>query len=440
VPLIPSLRLVALLVIPVIISAAAAAERSLVWPAFAVDLVILLAAAADALLAWRPLVEVRRSAAEVLSIGRVNVIALEVRSRARRRLRVRLTDDLFDHAQSPDLPLELRLAAGERQRHEFRLIPQRRGRYVLGDHWLRYASPLGLWRRQLRLLDRQAVRVYPDVHSVRDYELLARRDRAHAIGKSSRQIGGENEFEALREYNRDDEFRSIDWRATARRSKLIARQYQLERDQSVFFALDSGRLMTAESDNIALFDRALNATLMLAHVASRGGDHVGLMTFDQRVHTFLPPAPGRKGSLRLIQALFDLHPGLVETDYTAAFRQLAPRLRKRTMVVIFTQVIDQVAAERLIALCRGLHPRHLALCVLFRDPEVEAMVRAPEARFTADRRDPYVVAAAAELLGWRDQLIRTLRQGGAHVLDVLPGELSPAVINRYLEIKARHLL
>lgn len=429
--LVPSLRLVALLVLPVVVSAAAAAERSLLWPAFALDLVILFAAVADAVLASRPLVLIRRRAADVMSIGRVNLVTLELRSRARRRLRVRLTVDLFDHAQSPDLPHELVLAAGERRSVDLRVIPQRRGRYVLGDHWLRYASPLGLWQRQLRLPETQAIRVYPDVHSVRDYELLARRDRAHALGKSSRQIGGENEFEALREYNRDDEFRAIDWRATARRSKLIARQYQLERDQSIFFALDAGRLMTAESDGIALFDRALNATLMLAHVASKGGDHVGMMTFAERIHTFLPPAPGRKGSLRLIQALFDLHPELVETDYTAAFRQLAPRLRKRTMVVLFTQVIDQVAAARLLNLCRGLHPRHLPLCVLFRDPEVEALVRSP---------DPYTSAAAAELLGWRDQLIRSLKQAGAHVLDVLPSDLSPAVINRYLEIKARHLL
>ncbi|MEZ4448551.1 MAG: DUF58 domain-containing protein [Nannocystaceae bacterium] len=438
--LIPSLRLVALLVIPAIMSVAIAAERSLIWPVVAVDLMLVVAALADALLARRPLISIRRHAADVMSIGRVNVVTLEVRSRARRRLRARVTFDLFDHAQSPDLPLELVLAAGERRSVDVRLIPQRRGRYALGDHWVRYPSPLGLWHRQLRLRERHGVRVYPDVHSVRDYELLARRDRAHALGKSSRQIGGENEFEALREYNRDDEFRSIDWRATARRSKLIARQYQLERDQSVFFALDSGRLMTAEADGIALFDRALNATLMLAHVASRGGDHVGMMTFDQKVHTFLPPAPGRKGSLRLIQALFDLHPALVETDYTAAFRQLAPRLRKRTMVVIFTQVVDQVAATRLIHLCRGLHPRHLALCVLFRDPEVETLVRVPEAALDPRRPEPYIAAAAAELLGWRDHVIRTLRQSGAHVLDVLPTELSPAVINRYLEIKARHLL
>src|SRR5690606_37679925 len=137
-------------------------ERSLVWPALALDLVIALAAAADALLARRPQIFVRRVAADVMSIGRVNLVTLELRSRARRRLRVRLTVDLFEHAQSPDLPLELDLAAGERRAVDLHLIPQRRGRYVLGDHWVRYPSPLGLWHRQLRLPGRQAIRVYPD--------------------------------------------------------------------------------------------------------------------------------------------------------------------------------------------------------------------------------------------------------------------------------------
>ncbi|HEY8376201.1 MAG TPA: DUF58 domain-containing protein [Nannocystis sp.] len=435
----PSPLLVLLLLAPLALSVAALGAPTLLWPMLAGDLAIALAAGLDAVLAARALVDVRRSGPEVLSIGRANPFVLELRSRARRRLRVAVTDDLFDHSSSPDLPLVVDLAPGQRVRVTYRLIPSRRGTFTLGAHTVRYRSPLGLWIRQQRIPARHDVRIYPDVQSVRDYELLARRNQ-DAASRATRRRGGESEFEALREYQRDDEYRSIDWKATARRHKLIARQYQLERDQSVVFMLDAGRLMTASSDDLSLFDHALNATLMLTYVASRGGDQVGLMTFAHRVLTYLAPGPGKTASQRVIRALFAVHPALVETDYEQAFRQLGPRLRKRSLVVIFTQVIDHNAAAALLRLVRGLQPRHLPLVVLFRDPAVEALVHLPEGRLTAGDAAPYIAAAAAELLHWRDRLIRDLKRGGAHVLDVLPRELSPALINRYLEVKARHLL
>ena len=437
--MIPSRLLVLLLLAPLLVSVAGLAAPELLWPMIALDLGLVVAALLDALLAARPLVELRRVSREVLSIGRANPVSLEVRSRARRRLRVQLGDDLFDHASSPDLPLVLDLAPGQRAAATYRLIPRRRGTFALGDLSARYPSPLGLWIRQVRAPARQELRIYPDVQSVRDYELLARRNQ-DAATRAIQRRGGESEFEALREYQRDDEYRRIDWKATARRHKLIARQYQLERDQSVVFMLDTGRLMSVIADELTLFDHALNATLMLTYVASRGGDQVGLMTFAERVHTYLAPGPGKTASGRVIRALFAVEPALVETDFEGAFRQLGPRLRKRSLVVIFTQVIDQHAAQALTRLARGLLPRHLPLIVLLRDASVEALVHVPEGRLGVADAEPFIAAAAAEALGWRDRLIRDLRRGGALVLDVRPRELSPALINRYLEVKARHLL
>src|SRR5262249_28313954 len=159
-----------------------------------------------------------------------------------------------------------------RETARYRVRPTRRGAHALGDLHVRYASPLGLWIRQIRVQAELPVKVYPDVQAVRAYELLARQDRDPSGLRASRRRGGESEFERLREYRREDEFRSIDWKATARQKKLIAREYQLESNQSILFLLDAGRLMTAETDGLSLFDHALNATLMLSHVASRAGD------------------------------------------------------------------------------------------------------------------------------------------------------------------------
>lgn len=445
--MIPNRALVWLAVPPLLFACIVPFDPAMLWPMLVADAAIVALAVADALLARTKLVSASCRAPDVFSIGRPNAVTVELRSRARRGLRVELTCELFDHAECEDLPLAVSLRGGARSVQRFRVVPRRRGAFVLGDLVVRYPSPLGLWKRQLRFATGHSVRVYPDVQSVRTWELLARRDREHSLMRTTRRLGGESEFEQLRDYSRDDEFRSIDWKATARRGKLTARQYQLESNQNLMFVLDAGRLMTAETDGISLFDHALNATLMLAHVASRGGDRVGLLSYADRVQAFVPPATGRKAVQALIQASYALHPELVESDAERACAALNLRVRKRTLVVLYTQVIDERAAEELVRVTRGLAPRHLPLLVLFRDMEVYGLLEGVDGRVLregskgrAAELDLYTRGAAAELISWREQLIRKLRDQGALVLDVDPTNLTPTLINRYLEIKARHLL
>lgn len=437
---------------PLVLALLTLLDRTLLWPMLATDLAMVVVALADGALAWRPLVSVRRSTRDVFSIGQHNLVSLELRSRARRRLNVRVIDDLFDGAVSDDLPGEVELAARGRASFDYHVKPSERGAHALGSHHVRYRSPLGLWIRELTLPASDAVKVFPDVKAVRTYELLARQNREQSMFRAVRRQGGESEFERLRDYRREDEYRSIDWKATARRHKLIAREYQLESNQSILFVLDAGRLMTAETAGMSLFDHALNAALMLSHVATRNGDQVGLMAFADEVKSWAPPAAGRRATARIIHAGYHLKPDLVESSYRAAFEHLGTRLRKRSMVVLFTQVVDEVAAGELLTLTRALLPRHLPLLVLFRDVDVDrllepaadrlAMRGAGPKRPRAAERDVelYVRAAAAEVVSWRDRVALDLKKQGALILDVAPQRLTPALINRYLEIKARHLL
>jgi uncharacterized protein (DUF58 family) len=198
--------------------------------------------------------------------------------------------------------------------------------------------------------------------------------------------------------------------------------------------------MTAETDRLTNLDHALNASLMMAHVAARSGDHMGLVAFGDRVLRYLAPMGGLRAGQRLIQASYDLHPALVESNYAAAFDLLARRVRKRSLVVLFTQLADDVAAGTVLRLMRSLLPRHLPLCVLFRYVEVDELAepRAPDRHKTAI--DLYVQSAAAEFNLWRDKLVRELSRGGMLVLHVPPKKLTPSLISRYLEIKARQLL
>jgi len=435
--MIPSRQLVLLALGPVGLALLTLLDPALWTTMLLVDGALVLLAAVDAGLAVGRAVHVSRRVRSVLSVGRNNPVTLHLRSRSRRALTVEVTDDVFDSAQITGLPGRVRLEPGGTATHRYQIQPRRRGAYALGAHTVRYPSPLRLWIRQLRVPAHDAVHVYPDVQAVRAYELLARQDRTGALVRATRRHGGNNEFERLREHSRDDEFRSIDWKATARRQKLIARQYQLERNQTIELMLDTGRLMTTEAQGLPLLDHALNASLLLAHVAVRGGDRVGMLAFSDRIRAALAPAPGRRATVRLVRATYDLHAELVEPDYEAAFTRLARDLRQRTLVVVMTRVADDVAAEALLRFSRGLLPRHLPLMILLRDPELQAMARVDDDDTEADlfRR-----AAAAELLGWHDKLVRKLRQHGAHVIDVEPQRLTADLVSRYLEIKVMHLL
>ena len=437
--MIPSRRLVLVGALTLGLALAVFANRRL-WPALIVtDLAIALVAAVDALWARRGFVEVERLKPATFSLGRANAVELTISSRARRTLTVEVTDDLFPSARGEGLPATLVLPPGASATVRYRVRPTERGAFALGDHHLRWSTPLGLWQRQRRQPARDEVHVYPDLQAVRAWELLARQDREHALWRTVRLRGGETEFERLREYQRDDEFRNIDWKATARNQKLITREHQLERNQSLLFALDCGRLMSAESGGQSQLDHALNASLMLSHVALRLGDHVGQLAFDSVVRRFVTPAPGRRSNQRIIQASYDLQPRPCETDFRVAQAQLVLRVRKRSLVVLFTQVIDDLGARELVRFAKGLMPRHLALVVLFRDADIEQLAEAPGAGGMR-AIDQCVAAAAAEHLVWRERLIGELRQGGVLTLDVAPRQLTAALVHQYLEIKARQLL
>lgn len=407
------------------------------WPALlGVNGVLVVMAIFDAVISQKKLISVERELPEVLSLGRPNVVRVRLRSRSARRLRVEVNVDLFADAEAPDLPLTCQLERRGAKALKFHLEPHTRGAYTLGDTWLRYGSVLGLWVRQYRVPAQDEVRVYPDLQQVRQFELLARQNRELALARATRLKGGESEFARLRDYTRDDEYRSIDWKATARRQKLTAREYQLESNQNVVFMLDAGRLMTANVAGLSQFDHSLNAALMLAHVASRGGDQVGLVGFDTAVRAFVRPVSGPHATSRLIRAAYDLHPRLVESDYDAAFAQVAIRQRQRSLLVLFTQVNDNTVARTLLAQTRALLRLHLPLIVLFRDTDIDALLENP----AKTDLDLYRQGAAAELARWRSALIGDLKSAGALVLDVAPHKLTGHLINTYLQIKARHLL
>jgi uncharacterized protein (DUF58 family) len=278
------------------------------------------------------------------------------------------------------------------------------------------------------------VRVYPNLLEVRKYELLARRDQLFEIGlKNARRLGEGTEFERLRDYERDDDYRRINWPATARLHKPITTDYQPERSQSVIIMLDAGRLMTAPLGPLSKLDYAINTALLLAYVAIVRGDRVGLLTFADSVTGYWEPDKGRKQFLALLEALYKVQPQQVEPDYAGAGAFLSTRRSKRSLVVLFTDIIDKEQSDALVKGFGRLAPRHLPLAVTMADSEVLAMAR----RQPSDAAQMYESVVAQDLLDDRANALDALQRRGALTIDVPADKLTPAVVNKYLELKAR---
>jgi uncharacterized protein (DUF58 family) len=434
--MVPTRRLAFFAFVATLVSVAAAYLGKLLPAMLVLDGILVLGAVLDALFAMGRRVDVDRQVAAIFSVGRPNLVTLHLRNRSGRALRGVVADDPLEACDVAGSPGRFDLPPHSATSVRYEVTPTRRGRRELGAITVRYPSPLGLVARQERTELRATVDVYPDVHAARSLELLRRQGRQDARLGSLRVRGGDTEFERLRPYQVGDETRHVDWRASARRDDVTVRQYQAESNQNVIFALDVGRSMRGETGGLTAIDHALNAALLTADVALRGGDRAGLMIFDEVPKKFVPPTGGRAGGRRLTRAVYALEASLAATDYGAAMAFLRAQVRARSLFVVFTNLLDPRSAKDLAASVKALLPRHLPLCVLMRDTDVEALATAP----APTAADLYIRAAAAESLAWRDSLIRGLTNAGVLVLDTKPTALTPELVKGYLEVKARRLL
>lgn len=386
---------------------------------------------------WQVTVERRLPA--TIGIGDVEQGAYVVGSRLRRPLRVMLFDELprgLVNEGEPRAPvavpgegtIELPIAVRGRER----------GVWALGPVVLRAAGRLGLVQRTLRWEPGDSVLVAPSLSGVRHYRLLTLQHRLRDFGvRAIRRRGEGTSFTNLREYVIGDDPRHVDWKATARRQKPIVREYSVEQGQTVMIAIDAGRLMTQLAGDVPRFEYALSSATLLADVAASSGDHVGLILFDDQVRAFVPPVKGAEAMHRIRQALIPATATMTEPDYAEAFRLLASRHRKRSLIVLFTDVIDPHASQSLIALTARSAQRHLLLVVALRNDQLmNAAVPTRSSSSTA----LFEAAAAEELVQARNEALARMRRAGVSVLDVSPQQMTAAVVNRYLDIKARSSL
>jgi uncharacterized protein (DUF58 family) len=382
-------------------------------------------------------IDVHRETSEVMSVGARNAVRVWLTNSNRSNVTVEFQDEPPQPCATDGLPFVITLAPLKARYRVYYVEPHHRGPTRYGSIFLRCRSRMSLWTFFDRRPAEVQVKVYPDIQAVHGIELLARRNRLAETGlKLSLLRGRGTEFDRLREYRREDEFRHIDWKATARQRQVISREYVVERNQNILIVLDCGRSMCNELGGISHLDRALNAAIVLGYIALRQGDNVGFLAFSNRAERWVRPVRGAGAIQTIIRHTYDIQPRYEVSDYSLMVEELRRRFRKRSLVVLLTHALDELHLGAITRHVRELRSPHLVLASFLRNvPLYERMHAIP----TSDI-DAFQIAAAAEMVHTQTRQIAELGHSGLLVLDTLPEELSADLISRYLEIKARHLL
>jgi uncharacterized protein (DUF58 family) len=369
-----------------------------------------------------------------LYLGADNEIRLVVENRDRRPVVVRLRDTPPAAFRSSAIFFAGRVDSAKSTSFPYVTRPANRGEYRFGDLTLRWRTPLGLLWRQQTISAAETIPVYPNVLDLPRYDLVARRGMlAEAGTRRTRRYGRGTEFESLREYQPDDDYRRINWKATARRHAPISTLYETDRSQRVIIALDLGRMMQTRVGELSRLDYAVNAALLLAYVALVRGDRVGLLGFADSIKVYVGARRGREHFYGIIEQLYAVRAQAVEPDYAAAFARLRGDLRGRAMIALFTDLSDRQSARTVARHLAPLARQHLPLCVTLRDPALDAR----SDQIPNDTRHVYEKVVASLLVEERLTVLEELRRAGVETVDEAADQLTPATINRYLRIKDR---
>jgi uncharacterized protein (DUF58 family) len=433
----PGSRLAALAVLALPVALMDGGTGLGIGAAMTFDAALLLGAVLEARgLRRRPLT-VERTMDARLVVGLDNRVTLRLHNRSPALLRVVVRDDLPPGWEGQPDELRVDLPAWARREVTYTVRPPRRGLHRFGDLHVRMEGRGRLGAAVVRVAADHESRVYPNILGPARYELLARLGDLRQAGfRSVRALGGGGEFEQLREYVPSDSYRDLDWKATAKRHRPVTRVHQQERSQRVLLCIDAGRMMAMGMGDLTKLDHTVNAALLLAHVALRNGDRVGLVVFADTVRAFVPPRAGPAQYRRILEALFAVEAAETFVDFRRFVEFIQVRVPRRSLLVMFSDLLDEAHAMPLAEHAAMLRRKHLPVCVTMDDPV---------ARGLADAEAPsvdgaYRRAAAADLLADREVVKAHLLKSGVQLVEAPSGELAVETVNRYLELKGRRLL
>ncbi len=382
-------------------------------------------------------VTIHRKIPKKLSIAQKNSIILMINNFSSKKLKISVKDSVPDTFSCMENNVTITLKPFTRKKIEYSVIPEKRGEFFFGDIFVRIRFENGFSVRSFMIPGKARARIYPNLLGIGKYEKVARAKHLANYGiHTFRLRGSGREFEKLKEYQKDDEYRSISWKATAKKGYPIVKEFQIEKSQNVLVCLNCGRSMIGSAGKYPKFEYALNATLMLSYLCQRFGDKVGLCLFAENIKNFIPIKHGKSQINRIIETLYKVEPGMIFVDYIELVKYLALKNIKRSLIIIFTDLFDEEQSRHILASIPLLRPRHVVLCVSLKDSALRERLHADIS--TTD--DTFKYIASYELSKERDLMAKKLIDKGILVLDEEANNLSVSLINKYIDIKSRHIL
>ena len=382
-------------------------------------------------------INANRFTPEKFSNGDQNPIRIFIQNLYQFKVKLLVIDEVPDQFQMRKASFEIGVAAAESKSINYELRPVKRGEYHFGRVNIFVKSPIGLISRRFQFGEPEMIPVYPSYIQMRKYELLAISNQLTLQGvKKIRRLGHNQEFEQIKEYVAGDDFRTINWKATARKNQLMVNNYQDERSQQVYCLIDKSRVMQMPFEGLSLLDYAINATLALSNIIIKKGDRAGMITFQHKVSTVLP-ASKRNKQMQLIQeSLYNQKTLYKEADYSRLFVTIKRKLTQRSLLLLFTNFESMAALERQLPYFSNLAKNHVLVVVFFQNTELKELL---ESR-PKSVKDIYYKTIAEKFDNEKRLIVKELRKHGIYSVLTPPQDLTVNTINKYLELKSRGLI
>ena len=368
-----------------------------------------------------------------LSNGDENRIEVYVQNSYPYPLTLEIYDEIPSQFQLRDFKMEFKLDAYNEKRIHYTLVPKERGEYIFGVTNVLYATVIGLLMRHKKFGEKETpVPVYPSYLKMRKYELLAISNRLSEVGvKRVRRIGSHTEFDQIKDYVVGDNYRTINWRATAKRGKLMVNQYQDERSQNVYNVIDMGRTMQMPFSGMSLLDYAINAALILTNTALQKHDKAGLITFNKTVETYLHAERKHETLTKILDRLYKQETGFYESDFAALTAGIKRKISHRSLLILYTNFETITSLERYISFLRILAKSHVIIVVIFENKEIEKLSHEP----VSNMEELYIRTIAEKHMYDKKLIVKELLKNGIFSVLTKPENLTAGLINKYLELK-----
>lgn len=382
-------------------------------------------------------IKARRLLPDKFSNSDQNPVPLTITNSYNFKTYIDVIDELPVQFQKRDFSYQVSLIPNDIHNFEYLVRPVDRGEYYFGHLNIYVSTPLKVIKRKFQFQNEQTVMVYPSIIQMQKYDFLAISNSLTQMGlKKIRRIGNTSEFEQIKEYVQGDDFRTINWKATAKRAELMVNQYQDEKSQPIYSVIDTGRVMKMPFNGLKLLDYAINSTLAFSNVALKKHDKVGMLSFSKKIETFLPAIHKLTYLNRILENLYNIDTQFSDSDYGLLYAQLKRKVTHRSLLLLYTNFEHISALKRQMPYLQAISKKHVLVVVLFENTELSTILK----ENAEDLQSIYHKTIAEKFAFEKRLMVKELQKHGIQSILTAPENLTINTINKYLEIKARGLI